>query len=355
MKKQKRKAFQPFSIAFLDCICCGFGAIILLFVLTSGKKSEHRVNELSDTEIDLGQLSRSIKAEELALLRLTSSIEEIRKKIEELMVKEQDYSETLVDKTTNLTLLLTQLSELEELQATLIGEKEALPTVPEEVPIQVPNPVRRQYLTDFKLDGQRVLFLIEASGGMMADSAEATLPLLSIPDEEKRQSEKWTRVVRSVEWLLTALKPPSAYQIFYFNKETVPLIPTRLTEWLPINDRATTAEVISRLRDVTPEGGANLERAFYFIGGLDPRPDNIILFTDGLPTLSDSAPAGSIVDEASRMRMFNAAQRQMPLGVPINIIMFPWNGDPAAASSFWLLATKAKGSFICPSRTWPEI
>lgn len=176
-----------------------------------------------------------------------------------------------------------------------------------------------------------------------------------MPDEEKRQTEKWTRVIRSVEWLITALKPPSGYQVFYFNKEIVPLIPTRLTEWLPIADRATTAEVLSKLREITPEGGANLERAFYFIGGLDPRPDNIILITDGLPTQSDSAPAGSVVDEASRMRMFSAAQRQMPIGVPINVIMFPWNGDPAAAAGFWLLATRAKGSFICPSRTWPEI
>jgi len=200
-----------------------------------------------------------------------------------------------------------------------------------------------------------VLFLIEASGGMMADSADETVPLLSLPDEEKRQTEKWTRVLRAVEWLLTALKPPSGYQIFYFNKEVLPIIPTRLTEWLPIEDRATTAEVISRLREITPEGGANLERAFYFVGGLNPRPDNIILFADGLPTLSDSAATGSVVDEASRIRMFSAAQRQMPIGVPLNVIMFPWNGDPAAAANFWLLATKAKGSFICPSRTWPEI
>ncbi|MBW2205480.1 MAG: VWA domain-containing protein, partial [Deltaproteobacteria bacterium] len=33
MRKQRRDN-QVFSLSFLDCICCGFGAIILLFVLS---------------------------------------------------------------------------------------------------------------------------------------------------------------------------------------------------------------------------------------------------------------------------------------------------------------------------------
>ena len=32
--KLKRHAVEVFSLSFLDCICCGFGAIILLLVLT---------------------------------------------------------------------------------------------------------------------------------------------------------------------------------------------------------------------------------------------------------------------------------------------------------------------------------
>ena len=32
--KTRRRDFEIFSLSFLDCICCGFGAIILLFVLS---------------------------------------------------------------------------------------------------------------------------------------------------------------------------------------------------------------------------------------------------------------------------------------------------------------------------------
>jgi len=31
---RRRREVQVFSLAFLDCICCGFGAIILLLVLS---------------------------------------------------------------------------------------------------------------------------------------------------------------------------------------------------------------------------------------------------------------------------------------------------------------------------------
>ena len=31
---RRRRSVEVFSLSFLDCICCGFGAIILLLVLT---------------------------------------------------------------------------------------------------------------------------------------------------------------------------------------------------------------------------------------------------------------------------------------------------------------------------------
>ena len=34
MRRQRRRDVEAFSLSFLDCICCGFGAIILLLVLS---------------------------------------------------------------------------------------------------------------------------------------------------------------------------------------------------------------------------------------------------------------------------------------------------------------------------------
>jgi hypothetical protein len=39
----RRRNITVFSLSFLDCICCGFGAIILLFVLTMGSQNDAMV------------------------------------------------------------------------------------------------------------------------------------------------------------------------------------------------------------------------------------------------------------------------------------------------------------------------
>ena len=36
----KRRETEVFSLAFLDCICCGFGAVILVFILTVSQKKD---------------------------------------------------------------------------------------------------------------------------------------------------------------------------------------------------------------------------------------------------------------------------------------------------------------------------
>ncbi|AWT59910.1 MAG: hypothetical protein DF168_01107 [Candidatus Moanabacter tarae] len=352
---KKNRGVTSFSISFLDCISCGFGAIILLFVLTSGKKVEDSNQQLSDKEVDLGALRRNIQDEEQDLLRLSVDIEEIRKRVKILETDEIEIETKIEDKTLELRLLLEQLAEMEELRDNLLARLEKLPTVEEAVPIPVPNPVRRQYLTEFKLDGERVIFLIESSGGMLDANVELAIERSTGTKEEKRSAPKWKRTMRAVEWLFTSLKPPSRYQIYFFGKETESIYPTRAFDWMDMSDRKQTAETLKRLREKTPQGPANLEKAFYVIGNLDPLPDNIILLVDGLPTQGESVKAGHVVDTQTRIRMFNAAKRAMPRGVPLNIILLPWSGDPEAASMYWLMATETDGSFICPARDWPTI
>ena len=352
---RKKRTFHTFNVSFLDVICCGFGAILLLFVLTSGKKPEIREGQLLEIEVDLGTLRRNITEEEEALKELLQNFDELKEGTTILNKREHESSVEVENKKKELKLLLSQLAELEEAQERLLAEMKHLPVVSEEVPIPVPNPVRRQYLTDFKLDGERVLFLIEASGGMLDENAEQAIERFSDSDEKKRAAPKWQRTMRAVEWLFTSLKPPSRYQIYIFNTETDSIYPTRAFEWMDMGDREQTAETLKRLKQVTPRGSANLEKAMYYIGTIEPMPDNIILFVDGLPTQGESIKAGPIVDNPTRIRMFRAAKRQLPQGVPVNVILFPWAGDPAAASLFWVLASDTRGSFICPAKNWPTI
>ena len=64
MKRRERRPFEVFSLSFLDCICCGFGAIILLFVL-------NKMGEPSALE----QARRDLRS---LLARLEEELHEIR-------------------------------------------------------------------------------------------------------------------------------------------------------------------------------------------------------------------------------------------------------------------------------------
>ena len=59
MARRKKRDVEAFSLSFLDCICCGFGAIVLLLVLS--KIYEPAVIE--KTEEDLRQLIAKLQEE----------------------------------------------------------------------------------------------------------------------------------------------------------------------------------------------------------------------------------------------------------------------------------------------------
>ena len=59
MRRQRRAGLEGFSLSFLDVICCGFGAIVLLLVLS-------KIGEpgaLEQSRIDLDALIRRLQEE----------------------------------------------------------------------------------------------------------------------------------------------------------------------------------------------------------------------------------------------------------------------------------------------------
>ena len=63
----RRRVPQSFSLSFLDCICCGFGAIILIFVLTIGSREKEKIENLINLRrvlaSQLAQLAKLVEPE----------------------------------------------------------------------------------------------------------------------------------------------------------------------------------------------------------------------------------------------------------------------------------------------------
>jgi hypothetical protein len=351
----KRRETEVFSLAFLDCICCGFGAVILVFILTVAQKKDVDKAEVDAARARLQAAQRSVSTTKEDLDRLAQVLAAAQLELQDLNAKNTQDELKLTDRKRDLLLMLQQTGALKDALHTLLGEKKALPTEDVAPPVPIPNVDRRQYLTGVKLQGEFVVFLVRTSGSMLDETIDTASARLQDPDDKKREAPKWQRVIQSLEWMLASLGPDTRFQILFFNEETTPVIPGRGEEWFSTKDRTTMTEIIGRLHKMVPKGGANLERAFTAVRFLPRLPDSIVLLTDGLPTRSDSLPMDGEVDEGTRIRFFEIATKQLPPRIPVSTILFPMlTGDPAAPGLFWELANATRGALVSPAKSWPD-
>ena len=356
MAREKRRV-STFSLSFLDIMACGFGAVTLLFMLIKHDTSPTREPRDTGFQAEARLLAEDIRVGEREKVQLRNALEET----ENAVVTAQGESQRVLhqldqrkrelsiqkDPDQEIALLRKQIKVLEDQTASLQREGRADDTR------RFVGEGDRQYLTGLKLGGQRVLILVDSSASMLAETIVNVVRRRNMSDNVKRNSAKWLRAVRTVEWLVSQLPRQSHYQIYTFNTVAQALSPSAKGQWLAANDSATLDSNIARLKTVIPEGGTSLYAAFSAANGFSQRPDNIFLITDGLPTVGQSAPQKNTVSGQARNKLFREALKALPRGTPVNVILFPMEGDPEAAALFWQLGLSTRGAFLSPARDWP--
>jgi hypothetical protein len=175
----------------------------------------------------------------------------------------------------------------------------------------------------------------------------------NLPDEVKIRAEKWQQAVSTVDWLTTQIPRESSFQIYSFNTRAAPVVSGTDGQWLDGGDRDVLNDAVLQLKKVVPEGGTSLYHAFQVLRTLRPAPDNIFLIVDGLPTQGRKAPRRTTVSGKERLKHFEEAVNELRASVPVNVILFPMEGDPMAPSAFWKLAIGTGGAYVSPSEDWP--
>jgi len=329
----------------MDCICCGFGAVILIFVITTGRGLRQNEDFLTKASVEIIELEAEILAAQQILDQKKAALAEAELIARELEDNAQAAAilEAAIDE---------KSSQLENLDTELSGISVAVETT--ETPTK-PEPVKQtqpKYLTEFSTNGKRILILLESSGGMLGNSVNEAQDYVQRPKSDRLLSPKWKRARMAVETILAYLPEKSLYQVYHFNADTQPLYQDGNKKWLNVTDPKARVQVLRALNELNPSGGANHEHAFKAAAKLGP--DNIIVITDGLPTLSDTYATGGGVSETQRLIMMRAATATLPHGISVNILLFPMSEDLAAAPYFWRLALSHRGSMISPSKDWPR-
>jgi len=362
----KNRRLSVFSLSFLDCICCGLGAVILLFVIVNAKSAAYRDEVTSDLRGEVSRMEREVLDGKKDLIEARNTLEKI---LEELVRTEglsRRIIELIRDKKVELAYFenetLASKAHINKLKADLksleadVRRLEAGSKADDEYGSKLrpfPGVGDRQYLTDLKMGGDRIFMLVDASASMLADTIVQIIRRRHLKDVDKLKSEKWQQAVATVDWLVTHLPLTSRFQVYTFNESSSPLIEGTRGTWLDAGNVDRLNETVDRLRKVIPQKGTSLVNAVNALSEMKPLPDNIFLLTDSLPTMGARKPLSKRVSGKKRLKLFKEAVRKLPGGVPVNVIMYPMEGDPLAASLFWRLAAETNGSFFCPSRDWP--
>ena len=362
--KARRRNLNPISLAFLDVMFCGFGAVILIFLILDHNSTATTLEQNPDLAAEVNLLREEVKVGELGLVQLRNTFSDVSFEVvtaEGLARQIQEQLETFLQELAALENSSVATEEsIEQLRADVQSLEEELLRLQASAFEQEGNSVRqflgdgnRQYLSGLFLGGQRILVLIDSSASMLDSTLVNIIRTRNMSDDRKKQAPKWQRVVKTVDWISTQLPITSRYQIWEFNEDLGSVLGSSLDSWQEVADRDGLNDAIENVKEIVPANGTNMEQVFKAVANMSLRPDNIFLITDGLPTLSDSGANGTLVTPSERLELYEDALEELPQGIPVNIVLLPLEGDPSAAAAFWQLAQYTQGSFITPSRDWP--
>ncbi len=165
MSRRTRRGVEEFGMSFLDVICCGFGAVILLLMITKTVAPQR----LEDSQRDL---DATIAAREQTLYEIRGQIREVTRQLE--------------DASGQLDMRLTQLAALERELSRILGAFATTSEVREESLTATQQlAAARQTLTDemqrllgadfrrdtglvggIEVDSEYIIFVIDTSGSM---------------------------------------------------------------------------------------------------------------------------------------------------------------------------------------------
>ena len=183
MAKKKRRATEEFSLSFLDVICCGFGAVILLLMIT--KTVEPQIIEASTVNLEgtvaaLQEQVFEIRGETRVLNRDLNAKHEQLSEYEERIAILQGQLASMKSRHDNI---LVQTNSNDVVTQQLAIARQSL-TAEQERLLGDQHKSKNNLIGGIPVDSEYIIFVIDTSGSMfsyawgrMIDELEATLAI----------------------------------------------------------------------------------------------------------------------------------------------------------------------------------
>jgi hypothetical protein len=189
----RRRTAQTFSLSFLDCICCGFGAIILIFVLTIGSREKEKMEVLLELQRELAaQLAEMAKIrtaeEEVKRMekQVTDLVVESRKTNSDTRAMLDDLDNQVQRQKAGLQALLADIDDLKK-EIAARQKKPEMRLLPDIKPTPVGLPIESNYIA----------IVIDTSGSM----------------RDPNHGGLWPIVIRKVDEVLDSYPTLAGFQL----------------------------------------------------------------------------------------------------------------------------------------------
>lgn len=340
----------------------GFGAVVIMFLIINHatETTVEKDNRNLRAESRLVEYQLTTSEENLTFLRdlvgnLSIRIADVQRTINETIdrreIKEEELIEiekTSLDQSETLERLI---KELEETEREVTALSRATRSEQGQTTIEITGEGDRQYLTGLYMGGTHILIALDISASMLDESIVNVLRRRNMDIERQRNAPKWQRAIRTVEWLTANIPLESRFQVVVYNNQSSFVV--NPGSWIDASDGETVRSIFAKLDKLVPEEGTNLRGLFELAGTIHPLPDNLFLIADSLPTMDSPTTTRTTINGRQRLNLFYDAVRLLPAGIPVNVIMFPLEGDPIAPASYWNLAYITGGILMSPSDDWP--
>src|SRR5579862_205064 len=201
----RRRTVEVFTLSFLDCICCGFGAVILFYTIVSAQADVRSLHSTDPLQAEVNRLNEQVLSGDRDLVRLRNQVESTESETASDAARTRVVLATLDNRREQLSTedaaTLARRARIEKLKADIRALQESqrrleagsLDTVP---PGQRILSFRdsggdRRYLTGVRLHGKRILILVDISGSMLHEDLASIVRLRNASDDQKRAASKW--------------------------------------------------------------------------------------------------------------------------------------------------------------------
>jgi hypothetical protein len=362
----KRRPVSAFSLSFLDIMFCGFGAVVLLVLILNHDTVRARTETFTDLRSEVVRLEQevllgdellvtarnSLQASDKELVITEGEAERVIRDIRELEIEIARMEKQTLANRQHVNRLSADLKNLDD-EKKRLGALAADEQDEGEKVRRVVGEGDRQYLTGLKVGGKRILILVDSSASMLDETIINVIRRRNMNVSHRRSAPKWKRTLATLDWLVGNVPADASFQLYTFNTRARATLSGSEGKWLKAASSEEVEGAVRALHNTVPAGGTSLYHAFAVARELSPRPDNILLITDGLPTQGRNKPKGTTVSSDERLSHFEKASRSLPKGVPVNTVLMPMEGDAWAAAAYWRLAIDTQGSFLTPARDWP--